>query len=290
MEHKEYWVWLSRIQNVRKNILYEILKKINLDELWHADKYKLTNLGFSIQETKELLDAKYRFGLNNYIDYLNKNNIKLITIFDKSYPKKLRNIYDPPLVLYAKGNINLLNRLGIAIVGCRLSTNYGNNISTQFSYILSKYNINVISGLARGIDASSHKGAIKANGNTIAVVGSGLDIIYPYENKYLFTEIIEKGGLIISEYVPGTKPISKNFPQRNRIISGISNGVLVVEAKEKSGSLITAEFALEQGREVYAVPGNINSMNSAGTNELIKQGAKMVTSVSEILEDFLKIS
>lgn len=290
MEHKEYWVWLSRIQNVRKNILYEILKKIKLDELWHADKYKLTNLGFSMQETKELLDEKYRFGLNNYIDYLNKNNINLITIFDKSYPKKLRNIYDPPLVLYAKGNINLLNRLGIAIVGCRLSTNYGNNISTQFSYILSKYNINVISGLARGIDASSHKGAIKANGNTIAVVGSGLDIIYPYENKYLFTEIIEKGGLIISEYVPGTKPISKNFPQRNRIISGISNGVLVVEAKEKSGSLITAEFALEQGREVYAVPGNINSMNSVGTNELIKQGAKMVTSVSEILEDFLKIS
>lgn len=290
MEHKEYWVWLSRIQNVRKNILYEILKKIKLDELWHADKYKLTNLGFSMQETKELLDEKYRFGLNNYIDYLNKNNINLITIFDKSYPEKLRNIYDPPLVLYAKGNINLLNRLGIAIVGCRLSTNYGNNISTQFSYILSKYNINVISGLARGIDASSHKGAIKANGNTIAVVGSGLDIIYPYENKYLFTEIIEKGGLIISEYVPGTKPISKNFPQRNRIISGISNGVLVVEAKEKSGSLITAEFALEQGREVYAVPGNINSMNSVGTNELIKQGAKMVTSVSEILEDFLKIS
>lgn len=290
MEHKEYWVWLSRIQNVRKNILYEILKKIKLDELWHADKYKLTNLGFSMQETKELLDEKYRFGLNNYIDYLNKNNINLITIFDKSYPKKLRNIYDPPLVLYAKGNINLLNRLGIAIVGCRLSTNYGNNISTQFSYILSKYNINVISGLARGIDASSHKGAIKANGNTIAVVGSGLDIIYPYENKYLFTEIIEKGGLIISEYVPGTKPISKNFPQRNRIISGISNGVLVVEAKEKSGSLITAEFALEQGREVYAIPGNINSMNSVGTNELIKQGAKMVTSVSEILEDFLKIS
>lgn len=290
MEHKEYWVWLSRIQNVRKNILYEILKKIKLDELWHADKYKLTNLGFSMQETKELLDEKYRFGLNNYIDYLNKNNINLITIFDKSYPKKLRNIYDPPLALYAKGNINLLNRLGIAIVGCRLSTNYGNNISTQFSYILSKYNINVISGLARGIDASSHKGAIKANGNTIAVIGSGLDIIYPYENKYLFTEIIEKGGLIISEYVPGTKPISKNFPQRNRIISGISNGVLVVEAKEKSGSLITAEFALEQGREVYAVPGNINSMNSVGTNELIKQGAKMVTSVSEILEDFLKIS
>lgn len=289
MVHKEYWIWLSRIQNVRKNILYEILKRIKLDELWNADKYKLINLGFSIQEIGEILDTKYRYRLNNYIDYLNKNNIKLITIFDESYPEKLRNIYDPPLVLYAKGNINLLNKLGIAVVGCRLSTDYGNNISTQFSYILSKYNINVISGLAKGIDTSSHLGALKANGNTIAVIGSGLDIIYPNENKYLFTEIIEKGGLIISEYVPGTKPIPKNFPQRNRIISGISNGVLIVEAKEKSGSLITAEFALEQGKEVYAIPGNINCKNSMGTNELIKQGAKMVTSVSEILEDFLKI-
>lgn len=289
MRYKECWIWLSRVQNIRKNLLYEVLKKIKIDELWNADRYKLMNLGFSIQEIDELLDIKYKNGLNNYIEYLNKNDIKLITIFDERYPEKLRNIFDPPIVLYAKGNVDLLNKLGIAVVGCRLSTNYGNNISTQFSYILSKYNINVISGLARGIDASSHMGALKANGNTIAVVGSGLDIIYPYENKYLFTEIIEKGGLIISEYVPGTKPLPKNFPQRNRIISGISNGVLVVEAKEKSGSLITVEFALEQGKEVYVVPGNINSKNSIGTNELIKQGAKMVTSVSEILEDFLKI-
>ena len=167
-----------------------------------------------------------------------------------------------------------------------MPTAYGKNIANNMAYNLSVNNINIISGLARGIDTCSHIGCLKANGTTIAVVGCGLDRVYPEENKSLFENIIKSGGAIVSEYVIGTKPLAKNFPRRNRIISGLSNGVIVIEAKEKSGTLITADFALEQGKDVYAVPGNITSINSYGTNELIKQGAKVATSVQDILEDF----
>lgn len=175
-------------------------------------------------------------------------------------------------------------KCGIAIIGCRLCTKYGENVSKEFAYNLSKKNINIISGLARGIDSFAHIGSLKAQGKTIAVVGSGLDLIYPKENEGIANDIIKNGGAIISEYVIGTKPVARNFPARNRIISGISSGVIVVEAKEKSGTLITVDFALEQGKEVYVIPGNIDSPNSLGTNELIKQGAKLITNINDIFE------
>lgn len=185
------------------------------------------------------------------------------------------------------GNKEILNNKNIAIVGCRESSNYGNKNSYNIAYELSKQNINIVSGLAKGIDANAHVGSImaKSNGKTIAVLGNGLDIIYPKENKKIAMEIIKNGGAIISEYSLGTMPEKQNFPLRNRIISGISNGVVVVEAKEKSGTLITVDFALEQGRNVYCVPGNIDSDNSYGTNNLIKQGAKVFTEINDILED-----
>lgn len=214
---------------------------------------------------------------------MEKNQIDIISIQDKEYPSILKEIYDPPICLYIKGDKQILNNESIGIIGCRQASNYGLSVANEFAHNLSKQNINIISGLARGIDSAAHLGAVKANKKTIAVLGNGLDIIYPKENINLVRNILDSGGAIISEYPLGTKPKKENFPARNRIISGISRGILVVEAKEKSGTLITVDFALEQGRDVFVIPGNINSENSIGTNELIKQGAKLVTKWEECI-------
>lgn len=208
-------------------------------------------------------------------------NIQCITIKDTKYPEKLRHIYAPPQSLYVIGDINILNEKGIAIIGCRNCSKYGAEKAYQFGCELSKKGVNVISGLARGIDTFGHKGAIKGEGKTIAVLGSGLDTIYPPENKKLCREIIERGGAIITEYPNGTQPLKYHFPARNRIISGLSDGILVIESKKKSGTLITVEYGLEQGKDIYAIPGNIDNENSYGTNDLIKQGAIPVTSIDD---------
>ena len=217
-----------------------------------------------------------------------RNNIDIISIEDREYPEILKNIYDPPVSLYIRGNKEILNSFNLAIIGCRDATEYGMKIAQGFSYRLSKKNINIVSGLARGIDSMAHLGAVYAKSKTIAVLGNGLDRVYPKENYFLAEKIIENEGAIISEYPLGTKPDRMNFVARNRIISGISKGVIVVEAKEKSGTLITVDFALDQGRDIFAIPGNINSANSFGTNELIKQGAKLVTKYEDILEEYFK--
>ena len=269
-----YWVWLSRLEGIRRRTLFELLEKYKTPEnLW--------NLGLGNTKCKQNLDK--------YIEYMNKNNIGIITIYDKEYPDKLKNIYDPPISLYIKGDKTILGNSSISIIGCRKCTRYGESVSEKFAYNLSLNNINIVSGLARGIDTYAHMGALAAKGKTVAVVGNGLDSIYPPENRAVFEKIIEAGGAVISEYVIGTKPLAKNFPERNRIISGISNGIVVVEAKEKSGTLITVDFGLEQGRDIYVIPGNIDSPNSYGTNRLIKEGAKLVTTPEEILEDLKKV-
>ena len=174
---------------------------------------------------------------------------------DNAYPQALKNIYDPPIILYYKGNKALLEKENIlAMIGCRECSEYGKEISFKFAYELAKRNVIIISGMAKGIDSFSHLGCIKANGTTIAVLGNGLDQIYPIQNVKLYNEILENQGLILSEYIIGTKPTKLNFPARNRIISGLSKGVVVIEAKKKSGTLNTVDFALEQGRDVFAVP------------------------------------
>ncbi len=216
------------------------------------------------------------------MEALQKQKVKIITIDDKEYPEMLKTIYDYPVSLFIKGDEKILNMPAIAIVGCRECSSYGEKVAQYFAYYLSKKHINIISGLAKGIDSQSHIGALKAKGRTIGVIGSGLDIVYPKENQYLYDKIIEENGAIISEYPLGVKPEKMNFPARNRIISGMSQGILVVEAKKKSGTLITVDFALEQGRDVYVVPGNIDEINSVGTNDLIKQGARMVTTYKDI--------
>lgn len=209
--------------------------------------------------------------------------IEEISINSKEYPTNFKNIYDSPKKIYLIGNKDLLYQKGIAIVGARDATQYGKKIAYNLAKELSEQNIVIISGLAIGIDSYAHKGSLEKG--TIAVLGSGIDNIYPKENLELAREIIKNKGCIISEYPLGTKPERLHFPQRNRIISGLSDGVVVIEASKKSGALITAEFALEQGKEVFAVPGDINKKQSEGTNQLIKDGAILLTSATDILEN-----
>lgn len=209
--------------------------------------------------------------------------IEKISINSKEYPSKLKNIYDPPQKLYVLGNRELLYQKIIAIVGMRKATQYGKKVAYTISKGLSQSGIVIISGLAIGIDTYAHIGAIQ--GKTIAVLGSGINNIYPKENIELARKIIKNGGCIISEYEIREKPEKLHFPQRNRIISALSDGVTIIEAGKKSGALITAEFALEQGKDVFAIPGDINKKESEGCNELIKDGATLVTSYQEILNN-----
>lgn len=278
-----YWIWLSRIEGLNPKVLNDLIKKYKHPKvLWDRAKEELIQEGMKEAYANKITDSKYRVGLDRYLEYMKNNNIDIINIYDENYPDKLRKIYDPPIVIYIKGNKEILNEKAMAIVGCRLCTKYGETQAKKLAYNLSMNNINVISGLARGIDSHAHKGSLMSVGKTIAVVGCGLDRVYPEENKGLFNQIINQGGAIISEYVIGTKPLARNFPRRNRIISGLSDGVIVVEAREKSGTLITVDFALEQGKDVYAVPGNIDNPNAYGTNNLIKQGAKVITNIEDI--------
>lgn len=253
-----YWIWLSKLR-LKPIALKKLLERYKIPKnIWNLSKEQLIKDETREYISKEILNIEYRKNINDYINYMKNNNIEWISIFDKDYPKNLKNIYDPPIVLYVKGKKKILNDISIAVIGCRNCSKYGEIVARKISYELAKANINIVSGLARGIDTSAHIGSLKAKGKTIAVLGSGLDNIYPKENTKLVDEIIKTGGCILSEYIVGTKPEKENFPKRNRIISGLSNGLLVVEAKEKSGTFITVDFALEQGKEVYAVPRKYN--------------------------------
>jgi DNA processing protein len=224
--------------------------------------------------------------LNLLMQYFFKNAVFIININQKEYPEFLREIYFPPPVLFCKGEkIKDTGNLKIAIVGTRNCSDYGKEIAAYLSKELSKIGFIIVSGMALGIDAEAHKAAIKECGGSIGVLGTGIDIQYPYENKNLFEEIIKNGSLV-TEFLPGTQPLKNNFPARNRIISGMSIGVIVVEAGEKSGAIVTAKTAIKENREVFAVPGNIFSEKSKGCHSLIKCGAKLVEDVDDILEEF----
>lgn len=237
------------------------------------------------QKAEQLYEDLHRYSPITILPYFKKNNIIPITIFDESYPKLLTHIYDPPFVLYAKGNVNSLKQeKRISIVGTREPTRYGLQALSTIIPRLVEHNITIVSGLAKGIDTYSHQLAIKHHGTTIAVLGSGFNYPYPKENEHLMTKMAED-HLLLTEYPPHIPPKRWHFPKRNRIISGLSHAVFVVEAKEKSGSLITADQALEQGRDVFALPGSIFQETSVGTNRLIQQGAKLVLTVEDILNE-----
>lgn len=311
LTENKYWIWLSLIKDLGSIKKQHLLKRFkNPKAIFYASELELLEVnGIGDNAVKKIFESKNIRILNTHIEYLQKNNIEIITIEDEEYPKMLKNIYDYPINLYVKGNLSLLNKKCISIVGCREASNYGVKAAKYFAYNLAKNDICVVSGLAKGIDSYAHIGALayslekknndfndnlslenlgdKINNcaNTIAVLGNGIDTIYPKENMELASLILKNGGTIISEYPIGTKPDRMNFPARNRIVSGLSTGVLVIEAKEKSGTLITVDFALEQGRDVFVVPGNINSSTSVGTNRLIKEGAKLVNCYEDIIEE-----
>ena len=243
---------------------------------------EIPGIGKKISE--KIITYKAKIEPYREIEKATKQGVNIVTLFDKDYPEQLKQIYDPPPVLYIKGQKSILNNKAIAIVGSRKASTYGRRVAVNFAKELALMDINVVSGMARGIDSFAHKGAIEAGGPTTAIFGCGIDIVYPPENVTLMQKIVEC-GCVISSFPLGTAPLSANFPARNRIISGLSLGTLVVEAAERSGSLITADFSLEQGREVFAIPGNIFSPYSRGTHKLIKQGAKLVENIDDILNE-----
>ncbi len=253
--------------------------------IWEAPAARFSSIFGSSVIGEAIASGRSEEAIDEEIAKAEELGIRIVTLVEAEYPSLLREIDDPPLVLYVRGELPIDTSKAIAIIGTRRASRYGNLVAGRFASQLALRGIVIISGLAAGIDSAAHHGALDVGGKTVAVLGSGLDRIYPKRNKALFDRIAAQ-GTVISEYPLGTKPAKWTFPQRNRIISGLSRGVVVVQAPERSGALITARLALEQGREVFAVPGNITSIVSAGTNRLIKDGAKLVDRIEEILDEF----
>ncbi len=256
-------------------------------DIFNASSMQLAKIeGITSRKVNAIKKARKNMDVNTELRSARQNKIDIITILDRGYPSNLKNIYDPPAVLYVKGTILECDYNSVAVVGSRRASFYGLSTAQRLSSELALHGVTIVSGLARGIDTASHKGALGAGGRTIAVLGSGLLRFYPYENKRLAQDIVDSGhGAVISEYSLHTPPLARNFPRRNRIISGLSLGVVVVEAARNSGALITADTALEQGREVFAIPGQMDSVTSTGTHRLIKEGAKLVSGVDDIIDE-----
>jgi len=255
------------------------------ERLFSASLTELEGLGMPAEAAQFCFDGRSRAAALDEAKRITEQGATFLTPEDEAYPGRLLEIYDPPPVLWVRGNAALLNRAGIAIVGTRQPTPYGSGMAEVLARDLARRGVVVMSGMARGVDTCAHKGALDAGGPTVAVWGTGIDVIYPKENKRLAEQIVAQGGAIVSEFPLGTFPAPQNFPIRNRTLSGMSVGVLVVEAAEYSGTRITARCALEQGRDVYAVPGNVTNKNAWGPNTLIKQGAKLTATWEDIWED-----
>jgi DNA processing protein len=284
---EDYVHWLVLGRNVRFNaaLFFEVFAtKAPIATIFECSKNKLSALGLSERCVRELMRAKETYTVEQVLRELRGNNIEPIFWFENDYPENLKNIYNPPFILYKKGPLKL-SGLAIGIVGSRRVTDYGIQVTEKLSGGLARSGITIVSGLALGVDSVAHRSAIDAEGNTIAVIGCGLNQVYPSSNLALGKQIMENGA-IISEFPFGTTPQKQNFPARNRIISGLSMGLLVTEAAECSGSLITATAALDQNKEVFAVPGSIFNKNSMGTNNLIKAGARPVTDIQDIFDEF----
>jgi len=255
------------------------------ERLFSASLTELEGTGIPASAAQFVFDGRARAGALEELKRTEEAGAGIITPEDESYPQRLLEIYDPPAVLWTRGDMGLLNRAGIAVVGTRHPTPYGSGMAEMLSRDLARRGLVILSGMARGVDTSAHKGALDVQGKTVAVWGTGIDVIYPKENKALAERIVAQGGAIVTEYPLGTFPAPQNFPVRNRILSGMSVGVLVVEAAEYSGTRITARCALEQSRDVYAVPGNATNKNAWGPNTLIKQGAKLTATWEDVWED-----
>ena len=282
----KYWLAWNKITDIGPKRFYKLLEYFgSIDAAWEVKSGEISRvLNLSSKISSRLFEEKNNINPEWELDLICKHKINVLTLEDALYPENLKTIHYPPPVLYFKGTFEEADKNSISIVGSRKATYYGKMVAEKLSKDLAFAGLTIISGMARGIDTVAHKGALSASGRTIAVLGCGIDYIYPPENRGLAQEI-EKSGAVISEFPLSTLPERQNFPRRNRIISGLSLGTVVVEAAEKSGALITADFALDQGREVFAIPGNINSPLSNGSHNLIKQGAKLVNNYQDILEE-----
>lgn len=285
-DNKIYYIALNMVSGIGPVLVKKLKERFfSAKGIFEASVLSLSKVpGMNERIAADLKGILSSSVLKKELKEIKQENVRILCQEDILYPKLLKEIYDPPIVLYLKGELSLLEKATVAVVGCRRASFNGLQIAERLSQELSRRGICIVSGLARGIDTASHKGALKGPGSTVAVLGSGLKCVYPPENKRLFDEI-SRAGALISEFSLNTAPHKSNFPRRNRIISGLSLGVVVVEAAQRSGSLITANMALNQNREVFAMPGAANSVNAKGTNKLIKEGAKLVEGADDILEE-----
>lgn len=286
MSEEKYWLGFNLVKGVGPAKIQALLNYFDdLQSAWNAQADQLRKIGFDRRAIDSFFTTREEINLDQCLADVKSIGVSLLTWNSEAYPSYLREIDGAPPLVYVHGGLEEIDRWAVAVVGTRRLTSYGRQVTQELVTGLVLNGVTIVSGLARGIDAIAHKTALDHGGRTIAVLGSGPDCIYPPENRSLARQIVNGRGAVISEYGLGVQPEAKNFPPRNRIISGLSLGVIVVEAGERSGASITARFALEQGRDVFAVPGNINSPASFGTNRLIQQGAKLVASIDDILEE-----
>ncbi len=281
------WISLNMTPFVGPRASAKLLERFgSAENVFHATRSELQSLRLRTESIESIQSKEFHEKAEKELDQVKKLGADILILDDGNYPFFLREISDPPIALYVQGNWQAcFDAPSVAVVGSRRCSTYGENASLMLARDLAQQGICIVSGLARGIDSAAHRGAIEANGKTIAVLGTGLDNVYPKENAKLTEEILASGGAVVTQFPLETPPLKENFPYRNRVISGLSLGVLVVEASERSGSLITARLATEQNREVFAVPGNITSKNSFGTNYLIKSGAKLVQQWQDVVNE-----
>jgi len=281
----KYWVGFSLIPGIGRVKLTQLENYFgNLGKAWEAAPADLKHAGLDSHSIHAITSWQPKLSLDTEMEKLDSYGVKVFTCHDPDYPSRLKEIYDYPPVLYVRGSLLPEDEWCLAVVGTRRATVYGRQVTEEIVVDLAQSKITIVSGLAKGIDSIAHRSALDVGGRSIAVFGCGLDIVYPSENAELARQIIRQGALI-SEYPLGTKPKAENFPRRNRIMSGLSLGVLIIEADKSSGAMITAHLALEQNREVFAIPGSILSPASRGTNHLIQEGAKLVRDYTDILEE-----
>jgi DNA processing protein len=283
--HTRYYLGFNLVPGIGPTRLARLIEHCgSVEAAWHASNADLLAAGLDARSSTGLNRIRDTVDLDAELTRLEQQAIQVVTLEDDHYPRLLREIATAPPMLYVRGTLEPVDDWAIAVVGTRSPTTYGKEVARQIVGDLARSGVTIISGLAVGIDTVAHTAALEAGGRTLAVLGCGLDTIYPERNRPLAGQLIEQGALI-SDYPLGTRPLAANFPPRNRIISGLALGVLVVEAGEKSGALITVEFALEQGRDVFAVPGSIFNRTSKGTHQLIRQGAALVSGAADILEE-----
>jgi DNA processing protein len=281
------WIALNMTPGVGPRVATKLLERFgSADAVFHARRPDLEALRVRPETIESIIKREFEDKAAGELERVKQLGGDILILDDGSYPNLLREIADPPITLYVRGDWQVcFEQPSVGVIGSRMCSTYGENASEMLARDLASRGITVVSGLARGIDTAAHRGAIKGRGRTVAVLGTGIDGVYPKENTRLVREILESGGAVVSQFPLGTPPLKDNFPYRNRIISGLSLGVLIVEASERSGSLITARLAMEQNREVMAVPGNITSSNSYGTNYLIKSGAKLVQQWQDVVAE-----